>query len=136
MYPQQKNKIMKKRCTVCKEKKLLVEFFNNKNANDGKSWSCKVCAREAASTYINKSVQYEKRLNMIEVYKYDMHNNLAGAYENVLEAVLYNKGISSTDIYKVCLGRTGELQGSNWSFNQFLPQHLVDSINDWIEVNM
>ena len=125
-----------KRCTKCKEEKELKDFYNNKNANDGKNWTCKVCAREAASTYIKKPVISGRNLNMMEVYKYDMHNNLAGAYENVLEAVLHNKGISSTDIYKVCLGRTGELQCSNWSFNQFLPQHLVDSINDWIEVNM
>ena len=37
---------MKKRCTKCKQLRLLSEFTKNKNAKDGLQWTCKPCAKK------------------------------------------------------------------------------------------
>jgi hypothetical protein len=40
-----------KTCTKCNEIKEKSNFYKNKNAKDGLSWQCKLCATEVLGGY-------------------------------------------------------------------------------------
>jgi len=46
-----KRPIMFKICTKCKIKKLLIEFYNNRNGKNGSSSWCKICTRKKNAIY-------------------------------------------------------------------------------------
>lgn len=46
-----------KKCSICKEQKLLTEFSKNKFNNDGLDYVCKCCRKEFNKKVILKKIQ-------------------------------------------------------------------------------
>lgn len=68
---------MKKICTKCGIEKDLEEFYNRKNAKDGKEFTCKVCKSLKAKKYyksnkklINEKHKKYKKLNKDKIEEY------------------------------------------------------------------
>lgn len=64
-------------CTKCGKKLLLSEFYNDKNAKDGKYPSCKKCRKEYLKNNKEKCKKYQKKYkenNKEKIKKYNKNN--------------------------------------------------------------
>lgn len=83
-----------KRCTKCKEYKLIDEYFVNKNEKDKRTQKCKICVRQQLDE-IRKRPESKKRLNeYMKNRNLDPKHRINARMSNAIYRSLRKKGSS------------------------------------------
>ena len=62
---------LEKRCSKCKQIKLLTEFYRNKTKVDGYRETCKVCSEEYKRTYRKANAEKNRKRKLEDVREND-----------------------------------------------------------------